>query len=88
MKKTRLTLGKKLLTNYYYKIEEASLIPRLFDNEWERFMDDKEKFIQIFSGLERAYGQTQSRAKNDAGKIEAKSWIQKNKLQKKNGMTI
>jgi len=45
-------------------------------------MDDKEKFIQIFSGLERAYGQTQSRAKNDAGKIEAKSWIQKEQITK------
>ena len=45
-------------------------------------MDDKEKFIRIFSGLERAYGQTQSRAKNDAGKIEAKSWIQKEQITK------
>ena len=45
-------------------------------------MDDKEKFIQIFSGLDRAYGQTQSRSKNEAGKLEAKSWIEKENLTK------
>ena len=45
-------------------------------------MDDKEKFIQIFSGLHRAYGQTQSRSKNESGKIEAKSWIEKENLTK------
>ena len=40
-------------------------------------IEQRKKFIQIFSGLERAYGQPQSRAKNEAGKLEAKSWIQK-----------
>ena len=43
-------------------------------------IEQRKKFIQIFSGLERAYGQTQSRAKNEAGKLEAKSWIQKEQL--------
>ena len=38
-------------------------------------MDDKAKFIEIFSGLDRAYGQTQSREKNNAGKLEGRSWI-------------
>ena len=38
-------------------------------------MDDKKKFIEIFSGLDRAYGQTQSREKNNAGKLEGRSWI-------------
>ena len=37
--------------------------------------DNRKKFIQIFSGLDRAYGQTQSRSKNESGKLEAKSWI-------------
>ena len=45
-------------------------------------MDTTKKFIQIFSGLDRAYGQTQSRSKNEAGKIEAKSWIEKENLTK------
>jgi len=45
-------------------------------------MDDKEKFIEIFSGLDRAYGQTQSRSKNESGKLEAKSWIEKENLTK------
>ena len=43
-------------------------------------MDDRKKFIEIFSGLERAYGQTQSRSKNESGKLEAKSWIEKEQL--------
>ena len=43
-------------------------------------MDDRKKFIEIFSGLERAYGQTQSRSKNESGKLEAKSWIEKEPL--------
>ena len=43
-------------------------------------MDERKKFIKIFSGLERAYGQTQSRSKNESGKLEAKSWIEKEKL--------
>ena len=38
-------------------------------------MDTTKKFIQIFSGLDRAYGQTQSKARNEAGKLEGKSWI-------------
>ena len=39
-------------------------------------MDEKTKeFIRIFSGLTRAYGQTQSRSKNESGKLEGKSWI-------------
>ena len=39
-------------------------------------MDDRTKeFIRIFSGLTRAYGQTQSRSKNESGKLEGKSWI-------------
>ena len=42
--------------------------------------DNTKKFIQIFSGLDRAYGQTQSRSKNDSGKLEAKSWIVKEPL--------
>jgi len=45
-------------------------------------MDVKEKFIEIFSGLDRAYGQTQSRQKNEAGKLEGKSWIEKAPLTK------
>ena len=45
-------------------------------------MNDKEKFIEIFSGLDRAYGQTQSRSKNESGKLEAKSWIEKENLTK------
>ena len=40
-------------------------------------IEERKKFIQIFSGLERAYGQTQSRSKNESGKLEAKSWIEK-----------
>ena len=40
-------------------------------------MDDKTKFIEIFSGLDRAYGQTQSREKNEAGKLEGRSWLVK-----------
>ena len=43
-------------------------------------MDERKKFIEIFSGLERAYGQTQSRSKNESGKLEAKSWIEKEQL--------
>ena len=43
-------------------------------------MDERKKFIEIFSGLTRAYGQTQSRHKNEAGKLEAKSWIVKEDL--------
>ena len=42
--------------------------------------DNRKKFIQIFSGLDRAYGQTQSRSKNESGKLEAKSWIVKEPL--------
>ena len=42
--------------------------------------EEQKKFIQIFSGLERAYGQTQSRSKNESGKLEAKSWIEKEPL--------
>ena len=37
----------------------------------------KTKFIEIFSGLDRAYGQTQSREKNEAGKLEGRSWLVK-----------
>ena len=40
-------------------------------------MDDKTKFIEIFTGLDRAYGQTQSREKNEAGKLEGRSWLVK-----------
>jgi hypothetical protein len=40
-------------------------------------MDDQNKFIEIFSGLDRAYGQTQSREKNEAGKLEGRSWLVK-----------
>ena len=43
-------------------------------------IEELKKFIQIFSGLERAYGQTQSRSKNESGKLEAKSWIEKEPL--------
>ena len=43
-------------------------------------MDERKRFIEIFSGLERAYGQTQSRSKNESGKLEAKSWIEKEQL--------
>ena len=43
-------------------------------------MNDREKFKQIFSGLERAYGQTLSRSKNENGKLETKSWIEKKDL--------
>ena len=43
-------------------------------------IEERKKFIQIFSGLERAYGQTQSRSKNESGKLEAKSWIEKEPL--------
>jgi|TARA_R100001244_G_scaffold57581_1_gene48784 hypothetical protein len=38
-------------------------------------MDATKEFIRIFSGLTRAYGQTQSRSKNEAGKLEGRSWI-------------
>ena len=38
-------------------------------------MDTTKKFIQIFSGLKRAYGQTKSKSKNDQGKLEGQSWI-------------
>ena len=50
--------------------------------------DNRKKFIQIFSGLDRAYGQTQSRSKNDSGKLEAKSWIVKEPLTEQNGWII
>ena len=50
--------------------------------------DNRKKFIQIFSGLDRAYGQTQSRSKNDSGKLEAKSWIVKSHSLNKNGWII
>ena len=40
-------------------------------------MDDKTKFIEIFTGLDRAFGQTQSREKNEAGKLEGRSWLVK-----------
>ena len=40
-------------------------------------MDDQNKFIEIFTGLDRAYGQTQSREKNEAGKLEGRSWLVK-----------
>ena len=43
-------------------------------------MNDREKFKQIFTGLERAYGQTLSRSKNENGKLETKSWIEKKDL--------
>jgi len=42
--------------------------------------EEQKRFIEIFSGLERAYGQTQSRSKNESGKLEAKSWIEKEQL--------
>ena len=48
--------------------------------------DNTKKFIQIFSGLDRAYGQTQSRSKNDSGKLEAKSWIVKEPLNEQKRM--
>ena len=40
----------------------------------------RKEFIRIFSGLDRAYGQTQSRSKNESGKLEGKSWIEKEPL--------
>ena len=40
-------------------------------------MDDQNKFIEIFTGLDRAYGQTQSREKNESGKLEGRSWLVK-----------
>ena len=40
-------------------------------------MDDQNKFIEIFTGLGLAYGQTQSREKNEAGKLEGRSWLVK-----------
>lgn len=40
-------------------------------------MDDKTKFIEIFTGLDRAFGQTQSREKNEVGKLEGRSWLVK-----------
>ena len=43
-------------------------------------MNDREKFKEIFTGLERAYGQTLSRSKNENGKLETKSWIEKKDL--------
>ena len=43
-------------------------------------MDERKKFIEIFTGLDRAYGQTESRSRNENGKIEAKSWIEKQQL--------
>ena len=43
-------------------------------------MEERQKFIEIFSGLTRAYGQTESRSKNQNGKLEAKSWIEKQEL--------
>jgi hypothetical protein len=43
-------------------------------------MDERKKFIEIFSGLERAYGQTKSRSKNQSGKLETDSWIVKEQL--------
>jgi len=43
-------------------------------------MEARRKFIEIFSGLTRAYGQTESRSKNQNGKLEAKSWIEKQEL--------
>jgi len=43
-------------------------------------MDDRKKFIEIFSGLDRAYGQTKSRSKNQRGKLETDSWIEKQQL--------
>ena len=42
--------------------------------------EEQKRFIEIFTGLERAYGQTQSRSKNESGKLEAKSWIEKEQL--------
>jgi len=42
--------------------------------------EEQKEFIKIFSGLDRAYGQTESRAKNQSGKLEAKSWIVKEQL--------
>jgi len=44
-------------------------------------MDNRKKFIEIFSGLDRAYGQTNSREKNPkTGKVEVQSWIEKQQL--------
>jgi len=42
--------------------------------------EDRKKFIKMFTGLDRAYGQTESRSKNKSGKLEAKSWIVKEQL--------
>ena len=43
-------------------------------------IDERKKFIEIFSGLDRAYGQTKSRSKNQKGKLETDSWIEKQQL--------
>jgi len=42
--------------------------------------EQRRRFIEIFTGLDRAYGQTESRSKNENGKLEAKSWIEKQQL--------
>ncbi len=43
-------------------------------------VEQRRRFIEIFTGLDRAYGQTESRSKNENGKLEAKSWIEKQQL--------
>ena len=50
-------------------------------------MKTKDEFIRIFTGLQRAYGQTLSKSRNEAGKIEGKSWIVPEQITEKNWIT-
>tara|TARA_R110000822_G_scaffold54728_4_gene139893 strand:+ start:525 stop:2054 length:1530 start_codon:yes stop_codon:yes gene_type:complete len=43
-------------------------------------LEQTKKFIKIFSGLDRAYGQTESKSRNENGKLEGRSWIEKEDL--------
>ena len=51
-------------------------------------MTTQEEFIRIFTGLKRAYGQTLSKSRNEAGKLQGKSWIVPEEIQKKIGLHI
>jgi len=50
-------------------------------------MKTQEEFIRIFTGLKRAYGQTLSKSRNEAGKLQGKSWIVPEEITEKNWIT-
>ena len=74
-----LTVVKKHLTKYLIKSERVRP-PLPFQLCMRKnYGTETKKFIKIFSGLDRAYGQTESPVKMN-GKLEGRSWIEKEHL--------